>query len=181
MLQLFALKENTLSNTLFKIISVIRPSTLLRVLFIGDQNLLRRERLGRALNLPTKKLSPPSFLHASHHPSYDCRPHIYWKKVSLIAFRQIWTKILPVLHIFSFIITTNNLKTLIGIKTFKTKAVSSRIISLNCISYISHLTKNVPPPFILLVAPTMYELPYSLGFFSHLQGFPQTVGLGETL
>ena len=64
-----ALKENTL--TLFKIITVTRPSTFLRVLFIGDQDLQLKEGLGRALILLTKKLSPPIFLYASPHPSLD--------------------------------------------------------------------------------------------------------------
>ena len=54
----------------------------------------------------------------------------YWEKVSLIALRQIKPKILLVVHFFSFIITTY-LKTLLGTKSLKYKAVSSRIISLS--------------------------------------------------
>ena len=52
------------------------------------------------------------------------------------------------------------------------KTVSSRTISLNHLPCITHLTKNVSPPFILFVAPTMHGLPYP---------FPQTYHLGETL
>ena len=44
----------------------------------------------------------------------------YWKKVSLTAFRRILQKVLPVVHIFSFIITTY-LKKFIGIKYLITK------------------------------------------------------------
>ena len=44
--------------------------------FMGDQGLKLTEGLGRALNLPIKKVSPPSFLHVSPHPSLDYRPHI---------------------------------------------------------------------------------------------------------
>ena len=43
-----------------------------------------------------------------------------WKKVSLINFRQILPQILPVAHIFSFIITTY-LKNIIGNKSLTTK------------------------------------------------------------
>ena len=43
-----------------------------------------------------------------------------WKKVSLIVFRQILPKVFPVVHIFSFIITTY-LKKFAGIKFFSTK------------------------------------------------------------
>ena len=50
-------------------------------------------------------------------PSLPCRPHI---GESLIAFRQILTKILPVVHICSFIITTY-LKKFIEVKSISTK------------------------------------------------------------
>ena len=45
---------------------------------------------------------------------------IYWKKVSVIAFRNIAPKILPVVHISSLIFTTY-LKKFIGIKSISTK------------------------------------------------------------
>ena len=41
-----------------------------------DQDLQLREGLEKALNLSTIKLCPPFFLHASPHPSSDCRPQI---------------------------------------------------------------------------------------------------------
>ena len=44
----------------------------------------------------------------------------YWKKVFLIAFRHILLKILPLMHIFSFIITTY-LETCCGIESFSRK------------------------------------------------------------
>ena len=55
--------------------------------------------------LPTKKLSPAPFFHVSP-PSPLWLKITYWKKVFLIAFRQILPKLLSVVHIFSFIITT---------------------------------------------------------------------------
>ena len=67
-----ALKENTFSYTVFKIITVIRPSTL----FTGDHDLQLREGLGKTPNFSTKKLIATPFLHASPHPSLDCRPHV---------------------------------------------------------------------------------------------------------
>ena len=75
----------------------------------------------------------------------------YWKQVSLTAFRQILPNTLTAVHIFSFIITTY-LKKSIGIKSLSTKDYTF------C---IPNLTENVPPPFILLVTPTMYGLPCS--------------------
>ena len=95
-----------ISLTLFKFITIIRPSTLLRVLYMGDEDLQLREGLRRALILPIKNLNPLLFFHASPHPSLD---------PSLIAIRYILQKILPVVHIFRFIIMTY-LKKVIGIK-----------------------------------------------------------------
>ena len=45
----------------------------------------------------------------------------------------------------------------------------NRVISLN---YTSCITKNVPPPFILLVVPTMYGLPQLFPPTYHLGGNP---------
>ena len=85
-----ALKEK-LFLILFKIIVVIRPSTFLRVFFMGDQNLQLSERLGRALpthvqnaephpsvgcHSPLKELIFLLLLHASPCPSRDSKSHI---------------------------------------------------------------------------------------------------------
>ena len=43
---------------------------------MGDQDLQLRKGLGRALNLPTKKLSPSPFLHALPNPAFDWRKSI---------------------------------------------------------------------------------------------------------
>ena len=94
--------------------------------------------------MSTKKLSPPTFLHSVPHLSFDCRPHV-GKKLSLIASRQILAKILPVEHIFSFIITT-------CLKTFWDYL--SELYPLYAASY-----QKFHPPFILLDVPTMYGLP----------------------
>ena len=52
-------KENTLSLTLFKIITVTRPNTLVRVFFMMDEDLQLKEGLGSALILPTNKVGTP--------------------------------------------------------------------------------------------------------------------------
>ena len=68
---------------------------------------------------------PPHRIKSSPYPSC-LTPSLswletkYWKKVSLIAFKQILSKILSVLHIFRFIIMTY-LKNFIGIESFSTK------------------------------------------------------------
>ena len=83
----------------------------------------------------------------------------------MLFFRQVLPKVLPVVHIFSFIITTYSKKKKKKKKKSplelnpSVKRLSSRIISLNHTPCISHLTKNMSPSFILLVAPTMYGLP----------------------
>ena len=51
-----------------------------------------------------------------------------WKKIFLIAFRQILSKILSVVHIFSFIITTY-LKKFTGSKSLSTKQCSAELSS----------------------------------------------------
>ena len=104
-----------------------------------DQGLLLRERLGRVLlshaqnfesdssvgchPRPSRKLNLPHFLHAST-PSIPLFQSTYWGKVSLITFRQVWPKILPLVLIFSFIITTYLTK-FIGIKYLHTKQCST--------------------------------------------------------
>ena len=56
-----ALEEITV--TFPKVITVIRPSTLLKVFFMGNQDLQQKEGLGRALNLPGKNwVLPLSFM-----------------------------------------------------------------------------------------------------------------------
>ena len=77
---------------------------------MGDQDLQVREELGKAL--PTHdQNSGPHISVGCHSPpknesSPTCLQAVYWKKVSLISFRQILPKTLPVVHIFSFIMTT---------------------------------------------------------------------------
>ena len=75
------------------------------------------------MSLPIKKLSPPPFLHASPHSFLPCLT-LSFPSLSLIAFRQILPKTLPVGHIFSFINTTY-LKKFIGIKSLSTKQCSA--------------------------------------------------------
>ena len=127
-----ALEDNTL--ILFKIITVIRPSTPLRVFFMGDQDLKLEERLRSSLPNHAQSFEPQlSF--GCHFPLknwvllYSFMAHpipsliadlILEKKWSLIVFRQISQNILPVVHIFNFIIM-DYLKTFSGIKSLSKK------------------------------------------------------------
>ena len=68
---------------------------------------------------------PPHRIESSPYPScltpsFPWLETKYWKKVSLIAFKQILSKILSALYIFRFIIITY-LKSFIGIESFSTK------------------------------------------------------------
>ena len=82
----------------------------------------------------------------------------YWKKVSLIAFRQTLPNILPVVNILSLTITSY------------LKKLSSWLISLNGTPLCPQSYQNYPPPLILLFVPTSYELPcsFSLAFVGDL-------------
>ena len=114
-----------LSLTPFKIITVSRPSTLLRVFLVvrlgcptkggnwGVSMQAQKFELSPSVDdIPTKNLSSPV--------SPMITDHILEKKTSLIAFRQILPKILSVAFTFSYTIMTN-LKNLIETKSFNTK------------------------------------------------------------
>ena len=105
-----ALEENILFLTLFKIITVFKPSTLLEMFFMWDQD--RVPLMPKILNL-TLPLDVTHNRKIESFPSPSCLtpspPWLQtacWKKVFLIDFRQILSKTLLVVHIFSFIITT---------------------------------------------------------------------------
>ena len=70
------------------------------------------------MSLPTEKWIPPPFF--IPHPISPLIAHHMLEKVSLKVFRQILSKVLPVVHIFSFIIAVY-MKKLIGIKSLSTK------------------------------------------------------------
>ena len=106
--------------TLFKIITVIRTGSGLRLFFMGGSGFAADGRgdWGELSPLMTKILSfillldvtPHQIIESSTLPSCPT-PSLPWlyttysKKVSLIAFRQTLRKILHVLHIFSFTTT----------------------------------------------------------------------------
>ena len=124
-----ALKENTLSHTLFKSTTESRPSTLLRVFLIGRSGCpTNRKNRGagcgsspckpQSLNFPlllditlTKKLCP--------HPSLNDRPHIGKKGISN-SFQTNFSKIFACGQHFQLHITTY-LKKLFGTKFLNTK------------------------------------------------------------
>ena len=118
------LKESTLSLTLsltlFNIITVITPSTFLRLFFMGRSGFEIKEETGEGfsrscLNFLTSFFCWMSFPpHPSPCLSLDCRPHI--RKNSF----QTNFNILLVAHIFSFTITTY-VKRFIGIKSLITR------------------------------------------------------------
>ena len=136
--------------TLFKIITAIRPSTLLRFFLMRRSGFSTKggtwsrvspscPKFWTPLLLDVtshQKTEPPLFLHVSPHPSPVHRQHNE-KKVSLISFRQISRNILPVACIFSSTIMTH-LKKLVVTKSLDIKhcpAGLSPCIPLN--------TKNV--------------------------------------
>ena len=90
----------------------------------------------------------------------------FWKKVSLITFRQILPKSLSVVHIFNFIIT-NYLKKFPGIKSLSTKQCSAEL-SPWFISYVSPFYKKRITSFHLPCCPyhvwTVLPLPPNLPF-----------------
>ena len=88
-----------------------------------------------------KKLSPHSFFDVSLCPFFDRTPYI-GKNVSLMVFRQIWLKHLPVVHIFSFTTMTYSIK-FIGMKSINTKQCPARL-SLELYLPVSSLLKNAP-------------------------------------
>ena len=131
--------KKILAPTLFKIITVIRPSTIIRVLLMGDQDLQIRDGLRATLPTHSQNFKPRSPVRCHSLPkkqalslSFMSQPvlplivaHIE-KKVSLIAFRQVSRKTLPVVQLFSFIITTC-LKKLTGIKPLSTKQCPAKL------------------------------------------------------
>ena len=102
------------------------------------------------MSFPTKKLTPPPFLHASPHLSLDCRPHIVKLSNSFYTFLL---KTLTVVHIFSLIFRIY-LKKFIGIKSLSTKQCPAElppwIIPLvsSILSNMYHLLSSClfPPP-----------------------------------
>ena len=111
------------SFTLFKILTVTRPSTLLRILLMGRSECpTKRGELGGGLSVspeistfPFYWISPPpkNWISLSRPWSQTT----YWKK-SLIDFRQILSVIFLVACIFSYIIMTYVKKLVGAIHTF---------------------------------------------------------------
>ena len=91
---------------------------------------------------PPPKLNPSPFLHVSHRPSPNRRPHIE-KKIYLRAITQILSKILLTGHIFSFT-TVTHLKSFIGIKLLNTKQCPAGLFST------TRLSKNFAHPLFLV-------------------------------
>ena len=143
------------SHTLFKIITVSRPSTLLRMFLMGSQDFPLQGGLGgselkpKIFNLPLllnvssyqTKLSPPIFIYISSSLSFEHRPDI-GKKVSLRAFRQILPKSLLAMHIFSFTIMTY-LKIFIWIKPLIQSSVQQHYLPELYPLYLPE-SKNLP-------------------------------------
>ena len=106
-------------------------------------------------------------------PSLPWLQITYWRKVSLIVFRQILSIILSAVHIFSSIITTY-LKKVIGIKSLSTKQrqaeLSPRIIPpvFPILQKMYHFLSSclLPLPYMdfptLFPKPTIWRKPYRL-------------------
>ena len=105
------------SLTVFKIITVSRPRTLLSVSLMRRLGCPTKGEDWRGSSCKPKSLNFPLLLDIT--PTKNLSPHV-GKKVSLIAFKQIDPKIFPVAYIFSNTIMTS-LKKLIGNKSLNTK------------------------------------------------------------
>ena len=93
----------------------------------------------------------------SPRPSADHRPHIE-KKVALITFRQILSKILPVASIFSYTILTY-LKKLDGTKSLNTKQYPAGKIPLNLSTFQCYLEHpaSFNACFLILHTPFLFQ------------------------
>ena len=153
----------TLSHTLFKIVTVFRPSALLKIFFMGDQD--------RALPTHTQNFE----LHPSvgcHSPLKDwglplpipplIENHILEKRIS----NSFFNKNFACGAHFQFHNHDLFEKVFIGIKSINTKQRSAESPP-----WIITRVSPILPPFILLVAPNMYWLSCP---------FPRTYHLGET-
>ena len=107
------------------------------------------------------------------HKKIDCYPFplcltpsllwlqtTYWKKVSPIAFGQILPKILPMVHILSFIITTY-FKKFIGIKTLSTKQYPAELSPWSIPTVFPILPKMFSLLSFCLLPPPCMECPTS--------------------
>ena len=114
-----------LSLTLFKIITVSRPTTLIRIFLMKRSRCLSKGRIGR-VSLQDQNLEfSPSVGYQPHSKIESPIPllttdHILSRKVSLITFRKIFPKILSVACIFSYTMKIY-WKKLVQTKSFNTK------------------------------------------------------------
>ena len=125
------LRKKIVSLTLFKNITVSRPSTLFRSFLMGRSGFTTiGTRGGGGLPLLAQKFELPSS--AGYHPTQKIeslspsphhRSHI-GEKVFLIAFKLILQKFLPAVHIFS-----HNHEKFVGTKPFNTKQCQAGLSS----------------------------------------------------
>ena len=117
---------------------------------MGDQDLQLREGLGKTPNLSTKNwlLHPIPPLIADH----------ILEKIISKAFRQIVPKTLPMVQIFSFIITTY-LKKVIGIKTLSTKQYPEELSPWSIPTIFPILPKMFPLLSFSLLSPPCMDCP----------------------
>ena len=160
-----ALKENTLSHS-FQNYYCNQTKHTPQSVFNGLSEFATKGGTGEGSEPPHQKNEPSPFP-SCITPSLPWLQTTYWEKVSLISFRQNLLFFACGAH---FQCRNHDLFEIVLCPQYK--IMSSRIISLNYTYCIPHLTKNVPSDIILLLAPTMYELPYP---------FPQACRLEETL
>ena len=151
-----ALKENTLSLILFKNITVIRPSTLLMG---GGLWFTIKGGTGKDSEPFHQKIECYSFP-SCLTPSLHWLQTTYWEKVSLIAIKEILPKIFPMVHIFSFIITTY-LKNFIGVRTLSTKQYPAELSPWSIPPVFPILPKMFPLLSFCLFSPSFMDCPTS--------------------
>lgn len=150
-------KKNFLSHS-FQNFYSNQTNKLLRVFFIGDQDLQLREGLGTAL--------PTHAQNFEFHPSMGFIPQQKNKSSPFSScfisnsIQTNFSRLLNLGHTYSFIIMAY-LKMELNLQY---KKVSSRIMSLSSSPCIPQLTEDVLPRFILLFVPSMYGLPFPCAF-----------------
>ena len=127
--------------------------------FHGGSWFATKGRTGEDSKLLHQKIDCYSFL-SCLTPSLPLLQTTYWKKVSPIAFRQILPKMLPMVHIFSSIITTY-LKKFIGIKTLSTKQYPAKLSPWSIPIVFLILSKMFALLWFCLLPPPCMDCPTS--------------------
>ena len=125
--------------------------------FYGRSGFATKRGTGEGSEPPQQKFGSSPFL-SCLIPSLAWLQTTYRKKVSLIVFRQILPNILPVVHIFSFIIMAY-LKKFIGIKFLSTKQCPAELSPWIIPPLFPILPKMFPLLLSCLLSPPCMDCP----------------------